>query len=74
MGSLTSRKPTQSPDISYRTLRLDNDEKAGYLDGEPIKLTKTEYDLLLFFLTHRCYQPHHRHQHHPTAQQNPALW
>ena len=53
MGSLTSRKPTQSPDISYKTLRLDNDEKAGYLDGEPIKLTKTEYDLLLFFPTHR---------------------
>ncbi len=40
-------------DISYKTLRLDNDEKIGYLGSEPVKLTKTEYDILLFFLTHR---------------------
>ncbi len=43
----------RTADISYKTLRLDNDEKIGYLGNEPIKLTKTEYDILLFFLTHR---------------------
>lgn len=47
------QKPARTVDISYKTLRLDNDEKIGYLGSEPIKLTKTEYDILLLFLTHR---------------------
>lgn len=51
--TVAQRQPIRTPDISYKTLRLDNDEKIGYLDNEPIKLTKTEYDILLFFLTHR---------------------
>lgn len=41
------------PDIVFRTLRINQDEKTCYLNGQPIKLTKTEFDLLLFFLNHR---------------------
>lgn len=41
------------PDITFRELRVDRNEKACYLNGEPIQLTRTEFDLILFFLTHR---------------------
>lgn len=41
------------PDITYRTLRVDRNEKVCYLNASPINLTKTEYEILMFFLTHR---------------------
>ncbi|ANU62297.1 response regulator transcription factor [Muribaculum intestinale] len=41
------------PDIVFKTLRIDRNEKACYLDGQPVALTKTEFEILLFFLTHR---------------------
>lgn len=41
------------PDIIFHTLRVDRNDKCCYLDGKDLKLTKTEYELLLFFLTHR---------------------
>ena len=41
------------PDIVFKTLRINQDEKTCYLNGQPIKLTKTEFDMLLFFLTHK---------------------
>lgn len=41
------------PDIVLRTLRMARNEKMVYIDGNPLQLTRTEYDLLLFFLTHR---------------------
>lgn len=40
-------------DVTYNGLRIDSNEKLVYLDGEPLNLTRTEYDILLFFLTHR---------------------
>lgn len=40
-------------DINFNTLRIDRNDKVVYIDGEEVKLTKTEYELLLFFLTHR---------------------
>lgn len=46
-------KSIYEPDITFKTLRLDRNEKVCYLDGEPISLTRTEFDILLFFLTHR---------------------
>ncbi len=46
-------KSIYEPDITFNTLRLDRNEKVCYLDGEPISLTRTEFDILLFFLTHR---------------------
>lgn len=41
------------PDVSYRGLRIDRNRKICTLNGEIVQLTRTEYDLLLFFLTHR---------------------
>lgn len=39
-------------DIIYKTLRIDRNTKLCWLDGEEIQLTRTEYDIILFFLTH----------------------
>ncbi|MDE6555985.1 MAG: response regulator transcription factor [Duncaniella sp.] len=41
------------PEIVFETLRLDPNDKTIYIDDEKVALTKTEYDLLYFFLTHR---------------------
>lgn len=41
------------PDITFKTLRIDRNEKECYLDGQLVSLTRTEFDILLFFLTHR---------------------
>lgn len=41
------------PDIVFQTLKLDINGKICYLDGNPANLTKTEFELLHFFLTHR---------------------
>lgn len=41
------------PDIAYRTLRIDRNTKQCVMDGAEVQLTRTEYDMLLFFLTHR---------------------
>jgi len=40
-------------DLTFKTLRIDRNEKISYLDGEPLGLTRTEYEILEFFLTHR---------------------
>jgi len=40
-------------DIIFRGLRIDRNDKIAYLDGAELPLTRTEYDILLFFLTHR---------------------
>lgn len=41
------------PDITFHNLRIDRNEKLCYLDGEEVNLTRTEFDILLFLLTHR---------------------
>ncbi len=41
------------PDITFRNLRVDRNEKVCYLNAVPVGLTKTEFEILLFFLTHR---------------------
>lgn len=41
------------PDVVYKGLRIDRNDKTVYLDGREIQLTRKEYDLLLYFLTHR---------------------
>ncbi|MGM9799986.1 MAG: response regulator transcription factor [Muribaculaceae bacterium] len=41
------------PDITFKTLKVNRNEKVCTLDGEKIRLTRTEMDILLFFLTHR---------------------
>lgn len=39
--------------IEYNTLKINEDEKLCYADNEPINLTKSEYHVLVFLLTHR---------------------
>lgn len=45
--------PNLEKDLVYKTLRLDRNSKDCTIDGQKVDLTKTEYDMLLFFLTHR---------------------
>ena len=40
-------------DVVFKHLRIDRNDKEVYLDNEVVTLTRTEYDILLFFLTHR---------------------
>lgn len=40
-------------DVVFQTLKIDRNEKICYLDNEPVNLTKTEFEILIFFLTHR---------------------
>lgn len=49
-GSMSS--DAMEPDVVFKGLRIDRNTKTCTLDGEPVNLTKTEFGLLLFFLTH----------------------
>ncbi|MDE6206393.1 MAG: response regulator transcription factor [Muribaculaceae bacterium] len=40
-------------DVTFKGLRIDRNDKEVYIDNELTTLTRTEYDLILFFLTHR---------------------
>lgn len=40
-------------DITFKTLRIDRNNKETYIGNEKLELTRTEFDILLFFLTHR---------------------
>lgn len=54
--SAETPKPEQSiyeSDVVFKNLRIDRNDKEVYLDNEVVTLTRTEYDILLFFLTHR---------------------
>lgn len=39
--------------IEYRTLYIDPNDKSCHIDGEMVPLTKTEFEILFFFMTHR---------------------
>lgn len=41
------------PDITYKTMRIDRNEKACYINGHEVPLSRKEFDLLLFFLVYR---------------------
>lgn len=45
--------PNFEPDLVYKTLRLNQNTKECTIDDNHVDLTKTEYDLLRFFLLHR---------------------
>lgn len=45
--------PDYHADVVYKTIKIDQNEKVCYIDGYEMSLTRTEYDILLFFLTHR---------------------
>lgn len=38
--------------MCYKGIRIDQNVKKCFIEGEQVLLTKTEYDLLRFFLTH----------------------
>lgn len=40
-------------DIIYEDLRINRNKKIIFLNNQPLKLTRTEYELVEFFLTHR---------------------
>lgn len=40
-------------DVTYKGLRIDRNDKICYLDNQDIQLTRTEFDIILFFLMHR---------------------
>lgn len=46
-------KARYEDDIVFKGLRLNRNEKICYIDGEPQQLSKTEFDLLMFFMEHR---------------------
>lgn len=48
-------------DVTFKGLRIDRNDKECYVDGELITLTRTEFDILLFFLTH-CNRIHSREE------------
>ncbi len=48
-----TNRPGYLPDIVFKGIRIDQNEKCCYIDGNPIRLTEREYSLLHFFLTNR---------------------
>lgn len=40
-------------DLTYHNLRIDLNDKVCTLNGERLQLTRTEFDILLFFLSHQ---------------------
>lgn len=42
-----------SSTITFQDLTINTDEKLCYIKGEAIKLTKSEYNVLIFFLKNR---------------------
>lgn len=46
-------KSIYEPDITFKSLRIDRNEKMCYINGRPLDLTPTEFGILLYFLTHR---------------------
>ena len=50
--SVSDQDPMESR-IEYQTLCIDPNDKTCYIDGSIVPLTKTEFEILSFFLTHR---------------------
>lgn len=52
-NTVVAQDAQYEPDITFENLRIDRNEKLCYLNGNEVNLTKTEFDILLFLLTHR---------------------
>ncbi|MDE6177765.1 MAG: response regulator transcription factor, partial [Duncaniella sp.] len=52
VAEVSDDEPLKAQEV-YKGLRIDPNEKVAYLDSERIPLTKTEFEILYFFLTHR---------------------
>lgn len=46
-------KGVYEPDIVFKNLRISRNDKVCYINGKPLDLTPTEYEIILYFLTHR---------------------
>lgn len=46
-------KGNYEPDIVFKNLRVSRNERVCYINGVALDLTPTEYEILLYFLTHR---------------------
>lgn len=46
-------KSIYEPDITFKNLRIDRNEKMCYINGHPLDLTPKEFEIILYFLTHR---------------------
>lgn len=53
MTETARQESIYEPDVIFKGLKIDRNKKACYIDNEPVNLTKTEFSILLFFLTHR---------------------
>lgn len=60
-SALAEKDSLYESDVTFKGLRIDRNDKECYVDGEPITLTRTEFDILLFFLTH-CNRIHSREE------------
>lgn len=60
-GAPAEKDSLYESDVTFKGLRIDRNDKECYVDGEPITLTRTEFDILLFFLTH-CNRIHSREE------------
>jgi len=51
--SMNARQDSYESDVAFKGLRIDRNDKLCYLDDQEVNLTKTEFDILLFLLSHR---------------------
>jgi len=49
----TQENSEYETDLTYKTLRIDRNAKLAYLENDTLALTRTEFEILQFFLTHR---------------------
>lgn len=49
----TPKANNYEPDITFKTMRINRNEKTCYINGQEVPLSKKEFDLLLFFLVNR---------------------
>ncbi len=52
-SDIEAQQSIYESDVTFKWLRIDRNDKEVYIDNELVTLTRTEYDILLFFLTHR---------------------
>lgn len=52
-ADIEAQQSIYESDVTFKGLRIDRNDKEVYIDNELVTLTRTEFDILLFFLTHR---------------------
>ena len=52
-ADIEAQQSIYESDVTFKGLRIDRNDKEVYIDNELVSLTRTEFDILLFFLTHR---------------------